>query len=164
MTGHDGVINDMNPDPMTTSSAKLREEVLTDGLAFEVDLSSVDSRVLQQYPNAPLAERQSIVLDTVRWMVDEGLFHVGDLRGEGGQFVAFDEPLDDSMAAIQDAYLVHHDEGLKWVFVFWFDLTDKGRRLATSTEHGRQIAEQVAEDFQRVQEFMRAAERPDTDD
>jgi hypothetical protein len=148
---------------MTAPEARLREELLHDGLVEEVSLSEVDSRVLQQYPNAPLAERQAITMDTIRSMISDGLFEVGDLHGEGGQFVAPDEPFDASMQRIHHAYVTNHANRMGWVFAFWLKLTDKGRQVATSTERGRKIAEAAAEAITQAQEFMRAADPPDTD-
>lgn len=127
---------------MSHAREKVREELLTDGLVDLVDLSLINWRVLQQNRSASVSEVQHETLEVIRSMVSDGLFQLG-YRGEGGRFVAWDEALDQSMNAIYDAYVTHHDDRPGWVWFAWLNLTDKGKEVALSTEYGRQVAEDV---------------------
>ena len=134
-----------------TPEAKLRWELLTDGIAGDcVSLSLVDSRVHKYFPPATPAERKAITLNTIRSLVDEGMFHIGHRGGDNDRFVAFDEQPGASIQRIHDAYVTHGDDRLGWVYRFWLELTEAGRHVVMSTEEGRQLAQEVAETSKRA--------------
>ncbi len=56
---------------------------------------------------------------------------------DNGRFAA--APFDHWMRDLTDAYVTHHDDTAEWVFSFWLNLTDKGRRIALSTEEGKAV-------------------------
>jgi hypothetical protein len=107
-----------------------REKILIQGLIDWVSLAHVHSDVLQENRTASSSEVQQKTLDTIRSFVADGLFELGDLSGEGGRFVAWDTPLDESMKRIYDLYVKHFDNNSLWIWECWLNLTDKGEQVA----------------------------------
>ncbi|WP_236055946.1 hypothetical protein [Mycobacterium sp. SM1] len=108
------------------------EKILVEGLDDSVDLSQVHWHVARENPSAPLSEVQKKTLETIRSLVEGGLFTLGSMSGEGGRFVAWDTPLDESIKEIHDVYVNQFDDRPQWVWYCWLDLTDKGRQIAQS--------------------------------
>jgi len=50
---------------------------------------------------------QRETLETIRSLVSDGLFELGDLSGEGGSFVAWSGSLDESIQKISDVYVAN---------------------------------------------------------
>ena len=107
---------------MTTAREKVYNELLTDGLADYVDLGAVDSQVARHNPSASLPELQRETLETIRKLVSDGLFELGDLSGEGGSLAAWSGSLDDSIQRISDVYVAHYDDPPAWVFFLGWNL------------------------------------------
>jgi hypothetical protein len=115
---------------MTTARDKTREELLTSGLADWVHLAEIHHQVNQDNQGFTVEQVQTETLDTIRALVTDGLFEVGDLGGPDGRFAAWDTPLEESIKRISEAYIDHFDNETKWIWVFWLGLTDKGRQIA----------------------------------
>jgi hypothetical protein len=96
---------------------------------------------------------QNAALELIGSLVGEGLFEPGYRSDEDDRFVASDEPLDESMRKIYDAYVTHNDDGLRRAYHFWLNLTDKGSQLVLSTEKGRRIAQAVEEELREIWEI-----------
>jgi hypothetical protein len=119
---------------MTTAREKVYNELLTDGLADYVDLGAVDSQVARHNPSASLPELQRETLETIRNLVSDGLFELGDLSGEGGSLAAWSGSLDDSIQRISDVYVTHYDDPPAWVFFAWMELTEAGMQIARALQ------------------------------
>jgi hypothetical protein len=107
-----------------------REKILIQGTIDWVSLAHVHSDVLQENRTVPSSEVQQKTLDTIRSLVADGLFELGELSGEGGRFVAWNTPLDESMKRIYDLYVKHFDNNSLWIWECWLNLTDKGEQVA----------------------------------
>lgn len=119
---------------MTTARERVRAELLTDGLADYVDLGAVDSQVSRHNPQALPSDVQRETLATIRSLVSDGLFELGELSGEGGSLIAWSGSLDESIQKISDVYVGHYDDPPAWVFSAWMELTEKGERVARALE------------------------------
>jgi len=115
---------------------RLRDELLLDGVVEAINLAGIHSRVRQHYPFASEAELIDETVETIRSLVNDGLMEAGYL-GDKSRFIP--EPLDRWMQQLTDAYVTHHEETAEWVFSYWLNLTDKGRRIALSTEEGKAV-------------------------
>src|ERR1700722_18472277 len=115
---------------MNKARAKVRNELLTDGLADYVDLGAVDSQVSRHNPSASVPEVQRETLETIRSLVNDGLFELGDLSGEGGSLVAWTGSLDESIRRVADVYVAQYDDPPAWVFSAWMALTHKREQVA----------------------------------
>jgi len=111
-------------------------ELLTSGLDDWVHLYEVHAQVARDNPHATTAQVQQKTLDTIRSLVAQGLFDVGDLGGPGGEFAAWTTPLDESIRRIAAAYIGHFDDESAWIWKFWLALTDQGRRTAEAIQAG----------------------------
>lgn len=111
-------------------------ELLTSGLDDWVHLYDVHAQVTHDNPHATTAQVQQKTLDTIRSLVAQGFFDVGDLGGPGGEFAAWTTPLDESLRRIADAYIGHFDDESAWIWKFWLALTDQGRRTAEALHAG----------------------------
>jgi hypothetical protein len=121
---------------MTTAREKVRIELITDGLADYVDLGAVDSQVSRHNPSASVPEVQRETLETIRSLVSDGLFELGDLSGEGGNLVAWTGSLDESIRRVSDVYVAQYDDPPAWVFSAWLELTHKGEQVARALQEG----------------------------
>ena len=119
---------------MTSARERVRAELLTDGLADYVDLGAVDSQVSRHNPHARASDVQHETLATIRSLVSDGLFELGELSGEGGSLIVWSGSLDDSIKKISDVYVGHYDDPPAWVFSAWMELTAKGERVARALE------------------------------
>jgi hypothetical protein len=117
--------------PMTTTEM-IRDNLLLKGLGRPVPLNAIDWKIKQQNPSASDAQVQKETLETIRTLVDEGLFRLGDVNKF--RFVASKRPLDRSMHKISHRYVGHYDDPRRWMFSAWMKLTDKGQELALSLE------------------------------
>ena len=109
---------------------KTRDELLISGLHDWVHLYETHSQVEHDNPGARLTEVQHETLETIRSLVSDGLFEVGGLSGPGGEFEAWDSPVEESISRISAAYIGQFEDESAWIWVFWLALTDKGRQLA----------------------------------
>jgi len=115
-----------------TTTEMIRDNLLLKGLGRPVPLNAIDWKIKQQNPSASDAQVQKETLETIRTLVDEGLFCLGDVNKF--RFVASKRPLDRSMHKISHRYVGHYDDPRRWMFSAWMKLTDKGQELALSLE------------------------------
>jgi hypothetical protein len=111
-------------------------ELLTSGLDDWVHLYEVHAQVARDNPHATTTQVQQKTLDTIRSLVEQGLFDLGDLGGPAGDFAAWTTPIDESIRRIADAYIGHFDDESAWIWKFWLALTDRGRRAAEALRAG----------------------------
>jgi hypothetical protein len=132
---------------MTTTEI-IRDNLLLKGLGRPIALNAIDWKVKQENPSASDAQVQQETLETIRSLVDDGLFRLGDV--EKLRFVPSKRSLDRSLHSISHRYVGHYDEPKRWMFSAWMKLTDKGQRLAQSLEDRRIDAlreHEVTQDF-----------------
>jgi hypothetical protein len=116
---------------MTTTEI-IRDNLLLKGLGRPVPLNAIDWKIKQQNPSASAAQVQNETLETIRTLVDDGLFRLGDVNKF--RFVASERPLDRSIRKISHRYVSHYHDPRRWMFSAWMKLTDKGQQLALSLE------------------------------
>jgi hypothetical protein len=126
-----GVSERRKARPMTTTEI-IRDNLLLKGLGRPVALNAIDWKIKQQNPSASDAQVQKETLETIRTLVDDGLFRLGDVNKL--RFVASKRPLDRSIHKISHRYVGHYDDPKRWMFSAWMKLTDKGQQLALSLE------------------------------
>jgi hypothetical protein len=115
-----------------TTTEMIRNNLLLKGLGRPVALNAIDWKIKQQNPCASDEQVQTETLETIRALVDDGLFRLGEVSKF--RFVASKQSLDRSMHKISHQYVDHYDNPERWMFFAWMKLTDKGRRLAQSLE------------------------------
>jgi hypothetical protein len=115
---------------MNSAREKVRAELLLGALEGALPLTAVDSCVNHQNRTASATEVQHETLATIRSLVGDGLFVLGDLSGENGRLVPWNEPLDESIAKISDVYVAKYDDPPEWIWSVWMELTNEGKRVA----------------------------------
>jgi hypothetical protein len=130
---------------MSTAEQKARAamETLTDGLIDPVSLSQINWHVKEQNPSLTLPEWQNETLAMVRTLLSDGLMRIGG-RGDEDRFEGWDVTVEDALDQIRDVLITRYHER-RWPYYCWFNLTEKGRQLALSTEQGRRIEQHEAE-------------------
>lgn len=128
---------------ISTAREKTRGELLLGGLGDWVHLYQVHYHVKKNHPDLTVRQVQNETLDTIRSLVTDGLFEVGDLGGPHGGFAAWNTPLEESIKRISDAYMGQFDNETAWTWVFWLGLTDKGRRVAEAIQQQSHDARQT---------------------
>ncbi|WP_242657045.1 hypothetical protein [Mycobacterium talmoniae] len=118
---------------MSTAREMVRIGLVLDGLGQPVDLNAVDWHVRQQNPAASPSDIQEETLEVIRSLVNDGLFHLGELSRDG-RFVPWDRPLDQSLHKLSHVYVKHYEDPEKWMYYAWLELTDTGERLARTIE------------------------------
>jgi hypothetical protein len=116
---------------MTTTEI-IRDNLLLKGLGRPVALNAIDWKVKQQNPSASDEQVQQETLDTIRSLVDDGLFRLGDV--DKRRFVPSKKPLDRSIDLISNRYVGHYDQPKRWMYSAWMKLTDKGQQVAKCLE------------------------------
>jgi hypothetical protein len=91
-----------------TTTEMIRDNLLLKGLGRPVPLNAIDWKIKQQNPSASDAQVQKETLETIRTLVDDGLFRLGDVNKF--RFVASKRPLDRSMHKISHRYVGHYLE------------------------------------------------------
>jgi hypothetical protein len=116
---------------MTTTEI-IRDNLLLKGLGRPVPLNAIDWKVKRQNPSASDEQVQQETLDTIRSLVDDGLFRLGDVGKR--RFVPSKKSLDRSIDLISHRYVGHYDEPKRWMYSAWMKLTDKGQQVAQCLE------------------------------
>jgi hypothetical protein len=122
-------------------SARDRDEVLTDGLIDWVELDQIHWYVARENAGTAVSVIQGKTLELIRSLVSDGLFELGDLKGEGARFTAWNIPLDESIQRIRDVYVTNFDDENTWPWFCWLDLTEKGQQVAEAIRAGAKSAE-----------------------
>jgi len=116
---------------MTISARdKARVELLSRGMADWVHLGEIHYQVEQDNPDFTVEQTQHATLETIRSLVRDGLFEVGDISGPNGRFATWDTPLEDSVECISATYIGQFADETAWIWRFWLSITDKGRHAA----------------------------------
>jgi hypothetical protein len=114
----------------------VREGVLVEGLQDAVALGEVHNLFAHYGAESqrPTSQVQQLTLHLIRELVEQGLAVLGtpDRRGN---FNAWDLPLDDAMAKIEDAYITHFADRRGWTHMGWLNLTDQGEQVALELYH-----------------------------
>lgn len=118
----------------TSAQEKTRLELLVSALADWVHLGEIHHQVEQDNPGFAVDQVRLETLNTIRSLVLDGLFEVGDLSGPNGEFVAWRTPLEESIERIAAAYIEEYANETAWLWVFWLQLTGKGRRVAEESQ------------------------------
>lgn len=119
---------------MATAREKGQAELVLGALDSALPLAAVVSCVTQQNRTASVTEVQHETLATIRSLVGDGLLVLGDLSGETGRLVRWNEPLDESIERISDVYVAKYDDRPEWVWFVWMELTDAGTRVARALQ------------------------------
>ncbi|OBA88300.1 hypothetical protein A5662_25375 [Mycobacteriaceae bacterium 1482268.1] len=122
----------------TSEYEDVKENLLVEGLRDWIRLGEIHCTFLfdNHIPKRPVAEAQRLTLSMIREVVAEGLFDLGEIvRRTNDGFEAWNLPLDEAMAKIEEKYVENFDDRWGWTACAWLQLTEKGRALALQLYH-----------------------------
>jgi hypothetical protein len=95
----------------TTAKDILRDDILASGHDDWVSMADVQGRISRRRLADSVAERQRLVVDTVRSLLSDGLVEIGDIPGRGDPgFKPWPGSVDDVMTRFTDRFVRHHDD------------------------------------------------------
>jgi hypothetical protein len=78
-----------------------------------------------------VAERQQLVVDTVRSLLVDGLVEVGVIPSPSSPgFKTWPGTVDEVMTRFIDRFVAHYDDRRGWEYAIWFNLTAKGEQVS----------------------------------
>jgi hypothetical protein len=118
-------------EPGTTAQDILRGDILASGRDDWVSMAAVQGRISRGGLADSAAERQRLVVDTVRSLLLDGLVEIGDIPGRGDPgFKPWPGTLDEVMTRFTDRFVRHYDDRLGWEYTIWLNLTAKGEQAS----------------------------------
>jgi len=115
----------------STTQDILRGDILASGRDDWVSMAAVQGRISRGRLADSVAERQRLVVDTVRSLLLDGLVEVGDIPGRGDPgFKPWPGSVDEVMTRFTDRFVRHYDDRLAWEYTIWLNLTAKGEKAS----------------------------------
>jgi len=118
-------------EPATTAQGVLRNDILAYGLYESVSLADVrgclDRRQLAPAP----ADRQQLMLTTIRSLLADGLVEVGDIPGPTDPgFLVWSGGVDGAMQQLAERIVGRWTDPDSWEYSTWLNLTPAGQTAA----------------------------------
>lgn len=112
----------------------LRDQLLRDALGDCLPLVHIDQLAAEEPAANSRFARQQLLMATVRSLIEDGLFVVGDIIGASDERVEpWPVPPEAAMARIRNEYVALYDDQ-NWEYRIWFALTDSGKKVAEALE------------------------------
>jgi hypothetical protein len=117
--------------PGTTAQDTLRGDILAVGVDDYVSLADVQALITDGSLAESGAERQRLVVNTVRSLLADGLIVVGVIPGRDNPgFKPWPGTVDEVMTRFTDRFVGHYDDRLQWEYAIWLNLTAKGQQAS----------------------------------
>lgn len=121
-------------EPSTTAEDLLRADILAYGIDDWVSLADVRGALDRRGLTAIPADRQRLILSTIRSMLTDGLIEVGAIPGpDDPGFIAWPGGVDAVMARLESLLVGQRDDPDTWEYATWLNLTPAGDAVAQGT-------------------------------
>jgi hypothetical protein len=118
-------------EPRTTAEDALRGDILAMGCDDFVSMADVLGQISRGRLADSVAERQQLVVDTVRSLLVDGLVEVGVIPSlDDPGFRTWPGTVDEVMTRFIDRFVAHYDDRRGWEYAIWFNLTPEGEQAA----------------------------------
>ena len=118
-------------EPAATPQALLRGDILALGQADWVSMADVRGQLDRRGLPAAPAERQQLMLTTIRSLLEDGLVELGDIPGpDDSGFLVWPGGLDSVMQQLADRIVGQWADPDAWEYQTWLNLTPAGRKAA----------------------------------
>jgi hypothetical protein len=118
-------------EPETTAQDTLRGDILAMGRDDFVSMADVQGQISRGRLADSVAERQQLVVDTVRSLLVEGLVEVGVIPSPNSPgFKTWPGTVDEVLTRFIDRFVGHYDDRRQWEYTIWFNLTPKGEQVS----------------------------------
>jgi hypothetical protein len=115
----------------STAQDTLRGDILAMGGDDFVSMADVQGQIARGRLADSVAERQQLVVDTVRSLLVDGLVEVGVIPSPNSPgFNAWPGTVDEVMARFIDRFVGHYDDRREWEYTIWFNLTAEGEQVS----------------------------------
>ena len=115
----------------STAQEALRVCILRNGHNDFVSMADVQSCISRGRLADPVAERQQLVVNTIRSLLVDGLAEVGDIPGRDDPgFKTWPGTIDEVMTRFVDRFIEHYEDRREWKYAIWLDLTPKGQEAS----------------------------------
>ena len=122
----------------TTAQDILRDDILAGGHDDWVSMADVEGRIARGGLAELVADRQQLVVDTIRSLLLDGLIEVGVIPGRNNPgFKTWPGTTDEVMQRFTDLFIGHHDDPHAWEYAIWLNLTAKGEQASADVVRKR---------------------------
>ncbi|OBK38181.1 hypothetical protein A5658_26595 [Mycobacterium sp. 1245111.1] len=113
----------------------LRGDILAVGIEDFVSLAAVQGLIDDGDLADSASERQQLVVNTVRSMLEEGLVEVGVIPSPSSPgFKTWPGTVDEVMERFAERFVGHYEDRYEWAYKIWLNLTTKGREVSAAFE------------------------------
>jgi hypothetical protein len=121
----------------TAARDTLRGDILAVGMDDFVSMADVQGFIDDGGLADSAAERQRLVVDTVRSLLDDGLVEVGVIPSPSSPgFKTWPGSVDEVMKWFTDRFVGHYDDRQAWAYKIWLNLTAKGQQVSADSVDG----------------------------
>ncbi|MGA8330973.1 MAG: hypothetical protein WB777_16985 [Mycobacterium sp.] len=118
-------------DPGSTAQDVLRDDLLASGHDDWVSMANVQGRISRRRLADSASERQQLMLQTIRSLLQDGLVEVGDIPAPGDPgFLVWPGTLDEVMERLTERIVDHYDDPDSWDYSTWLNLTAEGQKAS----------------------------------
>jgi hypothetical protein len=109
----------------------LRGDILAVGADDFVSMADVQGLIDDGGLADSAAERQRLVVDTVRSLLEDGLVEVGVIPSPSKPgFKTWPGTVDEVMMRFTDRFVGHYDDRHQWAYTIWLNLTPEGHQAS----------------------------------
>lgn len=114
-----------------TTQDTLRDDILAGGHDDWVSMAEVRGCISRGRLADSAPDRQQLMLQTIRSLLQDGLVVVGDIPGPGDPgFLVWPGTLDEVMASLTERIIRRYADPEAWEYSTWLNLTPAGRKAS----------------------------------
>jgi hypothetical protein len=118
-------------EPASAAQDTLRSDILASGHNDFVSMADVQACICDGLLAELSAERQQLVVDTVRSLLGDGLVEVGVIPSPSSPgFKTWPGTVDEVMTRFIDRFVGHYDNRREWQYTIWLNLTAEGQQAS----------------------------------
>jgi hypothetical protein len=118
-------------ESVTTAQGILRTAILASGHDDWVSMADVRGSISRRRLADSASDRQQLMLQTIRSLLQDGLVEVGDIPAPGDAgFLVWPGTTDEVMERLTDRIVGRHDDPDSWEYATWLNLTATGERAS----------------------------------
>jgi hypothetical protein len=117
---------------VSTAQGILRAAILASGHDDWVSMADVRGNISRRRLADSPSDRQQLMLQTVRSLLQDGLVEVGDIPapGDPGFLLVWPGNTDEVMERLTDRIVGRYDDPDSWEYATWLNLTAKGEQAS----------------------------------
>jgi hypothetical protein len=113
--------------PETSALSTLRDDILASGRDDWVSMADVQGRISRRGLAESALERQQLILQTVRSLLEDGLVEVGDIPAPSDPgFLVWPGTIDEVTKRLYERVVDRYDDPDSWEYSTWLNLTPEG--------------------------------------